>query len=132
METREVRTTLDSTSVAPWSEGRSKAIICKSGPAAVIDSCMLRLSDETEVEHVPTLAEGMQRCLDGGVDILFVNCFAVTARELTALLQFRNMAPDQRIVAVAGEEMTPALIAANLVDEIVEVSTDNSKSQPRA
>jgi hypothetical protein len=93
---------------------------------------MLRLSDETDVEHVPTLAEGMQRCLDGGVDILFVNCFAVTARELTALLQFRNMAPDQHIVAVTGEEMTHALIAANLVDEIVEVSTENAKSQPRA
>jgi len=112
---------------------RPKALICKSGPAEVVDICLMHLSKEADVEQVPTLAEAMSRCLAGEVDILFVNLFSFTARELTALSAFRSMMPSQPVVAVAGTEMRNALIGADLADEVFILSARQEISlHPRA
>jgi hypothetical protein len=107
---------------------RPKALICKSGPSEVLDACMLQLSRETDIEQIPTLAEGMQRCLLGGVDILFVNLFSFTARELTALAAFRSLRPAQPVVAVAGPEMEDAFLGSDLVDDVRILSGIGSSS----
>jgi hypothetical protein len=104
---------------------RPKALICKSGPAEVLDICMMQFSEEADIEQVATLAEAMQRCLDGGVDILFVNLFSFTARELTALAAFRSLRPAQTVIAVAGPEMSNAFIGSDLVDEVRIVAGSN-------
>lgn len=112
---------------------RPKALICKSGPAEVLDLCLMELSRETDVEQLPTLAEGMKRCLEGGVDILFVNLFSFTARELTALAAFRSLRPSQSVVAVAGPEMENAFIGSDIVDDVRIVSGLTHQSvHPRA
>jgi len=117
----------------PRKSNRPKAIICKSGPAAVLDACMMELSRETEIEQIATLAEGMQRCLDGDVDILFVNLFSFTARELTALAAFRSLRPSQPIVGVAGPEMQDAFIGFDIVDDVrIIPNTSLGSIQPRA
>jgi len=117
----------------PQHPRRPNALICKAGPAEAIDTCMLQLSRETEVEQISTLAEGMQRCLQGGVDILFVNLFTFTARELTALAAFRSLRPSQPVVGLAGPEMEDAFIGCDLVDDVRIVSTHaQSATHPRA
>jgi hypothetical protein len=94
---------------------------------------MLHLSRETDIEHISTLAEGMERCLQGGVDILFVNLFSFTARELTALAAFRSLRPSQPIVGLAGPEMEDAFIGCDLVDDVRIVQTQaESRTHPRA
>jgi hypothetical protein len=110
--------------VQPRSD-RPKALICKSGPAEVLDICMMQFSEEADIEQVATLAEAMQRCLNGGVDILFVNLFSFTARELTALAAFRSLRPAQTVIAVAGPEMSNAFIGSDLVDEVRIVAGSN-------
>jgi len=112
---------------------RPKALICKSGPAEVLDLCMMQLSREAEIEQIPTLAEAMERCLEGGVDILFVNLFSFTARELTALAAFRSLRPAQSVVAVAGPEMRNAFLGSDIVDDIRIVSgSTHTTVHPRA
>jgi hypothetical protein len=113
-------------------EHHPKALICKHGPAAVIDICMLRLDEKADIEQVPTLADGLKRCLEGGVDVLFVNLFSYTARELTALSAFRSMMPDQPVVAVAGADMQATFMGSDLVDEVFVVIDESKTSQPRA
>ena len=105
-----------------WFAGREKAIICRSGPAEALDRLLLRFSGEMEIEHVPTLAEGMQRCIASKVDILLINLFTFTARELTALAAFRSMTPKQRVIILTDPVMKPVLDGADLADEIIEVS----------
>jgi len=102
---------------------RPRALICKAGPVEVIDICMMQFSQEADIEQVATLAEAMQRCLDGGVDILFVNLFSFTARELTALAGFRSLRPAQQVIAVAGPEMSSAFIGSDLVDDVRIISS---------
>lgn len=136
MATRDSNATREETQPAPWSGSRSKGIICKSGPAEVLDSCLMHLSAEMDIEQVPTLAEGMRRCLVGGVDILFVNFFSVTAREMTALAAFRSMLPGQPVVAITESDLKSALLVADLADEVLEVNRAGRPAtrfvQPRA
>jgi len=103
---------------APIAYRRPKALICKSGPEDVLDRCLLCLNGEVDVEQVPNLAEGLKRCLDGQVDILFVNLFSYTARELTALAAFRSLRPGIWVVAIARRDMKSTLLGTGLADEV--------------
>lgn len=107
---------------APRSYGRPKALICKAGPEEVLDACLMWIGREADIEQVTTLAEAMKRCLNGEVDILFVNLFAYTAGELTALAAFRDLRPDAWVVAVGRPEMRPVLLGAGLADEVFTVT----------
>ena len=113
---------------------RPKALICKTGPVEVLDVCLMHLNQEADVDQVATLAEAMSRCLQGQVDILFVNLFSFTARELTALSAFRSMMPDQAVVAVAGQEMRNAFLGSDIADEvfILPPRPNHNSVQPRA
>ncbi|MBI3448135.1 MAG: hypothetical protein HY049_04350 [Acidobacteria bacterium] len=102
---------------------RPKALICKTGPAEALDACMMKIGREVDLEALDTLAEGMERCLRGGVDILFVNLFSFTARELTAIAAFRSLRPLQPVVAVAGPEMRNAFVGSSLFDDVRIVPT---------
>lgn len=102
----------------PRISSRPKALICKAAGDEVLNSCLLWLNREAEVEQVATLAEAMQRCLNGRIDILFVNLFSFTAGELTALAAFRELRPESQVVAIARPEMRPVLLSAGLVDEV--------------
>jgi hypothetical protein len=98
----------------------------------------MALNGEVDVEQVETLAEGMQRCLQGDVDILFVNLFSVTAREMTALAAFRSLLPEQRVVVITGADFRPTVLMAGLADEVLEFDGAHQSSprparvQPRA
>jgi hypothetical protein len=104
--------------VAPRSYARPKALICKSGPEDVLDHCLLCLSGEVDVEQVRSLGEGLKRCLDGNVDILFVNLFSYTAGELTALAAFRDMRPEIWVVAITRPEMSETVLGFGLANEV--------------
>jgi hypothetical protein len=80
---------------------------------------MLMIGRETDVVHVPTLAEAMERCLKGRADILFVNMLPIHSRELTALSLFRGLARGVWIVALAPEDLRSALLSAGIADEVV-------------
>ncbi|HZE89970.1 MAG TPA: hypothetical protein VE404_10495 [Verrucomicrobiae bacterium] len=107
----------------PPMPARPKALICKTGPAEALDACMMKLGREVDLEALDTLAEGMERCLEGGVDTLFVNLFSFTARELTAIAAFRSLRPQQEVVAVAGPEMRNAFVDSSLFDDVRIVPT---------
>ncbi len=111
---------------------RLRALLCRPGPDEVTDSCLMMLSREADIEQVPTLAEAMKRCLDGRADILFVNMFSSSSRELTALSAFRTLTPSLWIVALAPEDMKPSLIAMGIADEVLTAATTLNLSQPRA
>lgn len=111
---------------------RLKALLCRPGPEEVTDNCLMVLSREVDTEQVSTLAEAMHRCLTGKIDILFVNTFSISSRELTALLAFRTLAPRLWIVALAPEEMKSSLIAAGIADEVLVAASAPAQSQPRA
>lgn len=71
-----------------------------------------------DVEQVSSLADGLERCLDGHVDILFVNLFSYTAKELTALAAFRSLRPGIWVVAIARRDMKATLLGTGLADEV--------------
>ena len=98
---------------------RLRAIICRTGQDNVMDTCLLMLGHEADVEQVPTLAAAMKRCLEGRADILFVNMFPITAKELTALSLFRSMVPDLWLVALASADLKPSLITTGIADEVL-------------
>jgi len=117
-ESKSARNERTNGSLVPLAYRRPKALICKPGPEDVLDRCLLCLGDEVDVEQVSSLAEGLQRCLDGHVDILFVNLFSYTARELTALAAFRSLRPDLWVVAIARRDMKSTLLGTGLADEV--------------
>lgn len=80
---------------------------------------MMMIGRDTDVEQLPTLAEAMERCLNGRADILFVNMFPISAADLTALSMFRRLAPGVWVVALASEELKQALLRAGIADEVL-------------
>ena len=95
-----------------------RALICKGAPEDVMDTCLLRLGLEAQIEHVPALGEAMRRCLKGRIDILLVNLMSFTGLELTALAAFRDLMPSALIVGVTSQEMKRPLLEAGVVDEV--------------
>jgi hypothetical protein len=97
-----------------------------------MDACLMLLSSEADVEQVSTLAEAMQRCLDGRADILFVNMLSTTSRELTALAAFRSLKHTTWVVILASEEMRPVLMSMRIADEVLTATPVRYRSQPQA
>ena len=87
-----------------------RVVACKAFPDPMLDQVMNYLMhDRQQLESVDTLAQGMNRSLDGDVDRLFVNATGASPDELTALLIFREVKPDQKIVVFCESEMVGAM-----------------------
>ena len=96
---------------------RRRVLICKNGPAAAMEQAMMRSGQGARIETVPTLAAALEACLENRIDSLVVNMFSITSSELTALMLFREIRPDQEVITFSSEEMALMFSAAGLADE---------------
>ena len=91
--------------------------MCKIGPPDAMDQALLSTGSQSRIETVSTLAEAMVLCLRERIDRLIVNMFSFTPAELTSLLLFRELRPQQRIVLFCPDEALPMLTVGGLADE---------------
>lgn len=95
-----------------------RVVVCKAAPGPVLDQVMNLLHDRQQLEPVETLAEGMQRCLEGGVDRLIVNMFGFTTCDLTALLIFHEIMPNQQIVIFCLQDTAKMILLMGIAIQI--------------
>ena len=93
---------------------------------------MMRSGQGSRIETVPTLAAALEVCLETRIDSLVVNMFSITSSELTALMLFREIRPDQEVITFSSEELALMFSASGLADESYAVPIPSRRNEHRS